>query len=104
MTTVLPAIEAGHIVHEGIARGPARLTNDFLRSIEQRYRTTPVFDPNTIPRGYRAHIGGGIWMRRCRECDDYALTYGSVVYIWQLANHEAEHNIDVPGHNVPLLP
>lgn len=101
--TTLPPITSGKIVHEGIAGGPARITNDFLRSIEQRHRKTPVFDPNEVPRAYRAHIGGGIWIKRCRYCDDYALTYGSLVYIWQLAQHEATHGEDVPGYNTPLM-
>jgi len=80
-----------------------KVTPERIARITSRYAETPVFDPDVVPRGRYAHIGGGIWLRRCRECDDYVRSYGSVAYLYPFARHEASHGVDVAGYNTPML-
>jgi hypothetical protein len=77
----------------------------FIAHNEEKYAATPVFGADSIPRGRNAHIGDGIWMRRCTSCDDFTLSYGSIAYLHDHAAHEASHlGSVVPGFNSPLLP
>lgn len=76
----------------------------FMRRLDEQYSRTPVFDAERIPRGKHMHIGDGVWLRRCRECDDYIKTYGAIDYIREFAEHEADHGLIVPGYNQALLP
>lgn len=95
-----------NILGEGFIAG-ARYVKDidaFIAKNEARYINTPVFAQEIIPQGRYAHIGDGVFFRRCSACDDFILTYGTVSYIREFAEHEASHGLDVPGYNVPLLP
>lgn len=67
------------------------------------YSRTPVIDPDLVPRGRYMHIGSGVWLHRCAACDDYMLTYGTIGYVLEFAQHEYAHGIDVPGYNVPMM-
>jgi hypothetical protein len=78
--------------------------DEFFQKNEAKYQETPVFSEDIIPRGASAHIGEGIFLTRCTECDDYALTYGMLGYIYELAQHKTAHGLtDVPGLHVALL-
>lgn len=72
-----------------------------------KYARTPVFDPSEIPAGRQAHIGGGVFRRKCAdpECGVYADTWGGVWWVPKLAHHEhQDHGLDVVGVNVAVLP
>jgi hypothetical protein len=93
---------AGHKVVLG-----ARYVTDpdaFIAKNEKRFRNTPIIEQKAIPNGRYCHIGNGVWLRRCSACDDYTLTYGTVLYLNEHLLHEASHGIDVIGVNVPILP
>lgn len=71
------------------------------------YGDTPTYDADTIPGGRCAHIGGGVFLKRCRRCDDYMLTYGGPPYVRPFAEHEATHPEllgTIPGHDLAILP
>lgn len=74
---------------------------------EQRNAETPVFPADLIPNGRYMHIGDGIWKHVCRSCDDFILSYGSVVYLYEFAKHEASHaellEAGISGWNVGML-
>jgi hypothetical protein len=74
----------------------------YIVEMEDRFAATPVFPQDIIPRGRQAHIGDGVWLKRCQACDDFMLTYGTA-FIMKFALHEREHGVDVVGVNVPLL-
>lgn len=62
-----------------------------------RFAKTPVFKRSDIPRGRSAHIGGGVFLRRCRECNDFVLTFGHP-YCSPIEDHEsAKHGIMYGG-------
>lgn len=95
-----------NIIGEGSIAG-ARYVKDvdaFVAKNKERYAETPVFPADIIPQGRYAHIGEGVFLRRCSACDDFILTYGTVAYIREFAEHEAGHGLDVVGYNVPMLP
>lgn len=80
----------------------ARDREKFIDETATRFKNTPVFDADVIPRGRTVHIGDGVWLKRCPSCDDYGLTYGTP-YIMEIAKHIADHGNVVPGYNTPLL-
>jgi hypothetical protein len=93
---------AGHKVVLG-----ARYVTDsdaFIAKNTKRHQNTPIFEQKAIPQGRYCHIGDGVWLRRCSACDDYTLTYGTVLYLNEHLRHEASHGIDVIGVNIPILP
>ena len=53
---------------------------------EAMYQATPVFGPDDVPRGRTAHIGGGVFLSRCPDCDDYVRTFGAVLFIAEFAH------------------
>lgn len=79
------------------------VTAERIQRVTSRYTATPSFEPGAIPRGAYAHIGGGVWLRRCRDCDDYVRSYGSVGYLYEFARHEASHGLEVVGFNAPMM-
>lgn len=76
----------------------------FIKKNEKRFAATPVFLQDTVPRGRYAHIGNGIWLRRCSGCDDFTLSYGTIAYLYEHGSHEASHGGLVAGFNSPVLP
>lgn len=87
-----------------LGAGSVKNLNQFIQKNEARFAATPVFPKTAIPNGVAAHIGKGVFLRRCVSCDDYMLTYGSILYIHEFAKHEASHGGLVPGYNAPMLP
>lgn len=64
-----------------------------------RFMRTPVH--SEVPRGRHLHIGDGIFLFRCPECDAYVRSYGGILVIPAFDQHlEQEHGI-ITG---PLLP
>lgn len=79
---------------------PGQATEAAARSA-QRYRRTPVFAPEDVPRGRHVHVGEGVWLRRCAHCDAYVRSYGAILCIPAFDAHLREaHNVDLG----PLLP
>lgn len=58
-------------------------------------------NPDAVPRGRGGHIGDGVWLQRCGQCDDYALSYGSLPYSNYVRGHERTVHGTLP---VALLP
>ena len=52
------------------------------------YQATPVFEPASIPRGQTWHVGGGVFLSRCPDCDDYVRCHGSVQFLPDFADHQ----------------
>lgn len=75
----------------------------FVEENRKRYERSPVIAADDIPRGHRCHVGNGVWLARCRECDDYALTYGTA-WCYEFGMHEYEHGLDVVGITIGMLP
>lgn len=79
-------------------------TSDATTDAAQRYSRTPITAPEDVPRGSYMHIGGGQWLRRCRGCDDFIVTSGTIEFVLEFAQHEHnEHSLDVVGYNVAML-
>lgn len=95
----MSAAEIGNDLLDGRITGFAKDDDPRIEAFAGRYAATPVWD--VIPRGWVAHIGGGIFLHRCRECDDYVRSYGAVLFIRALDIHQREaHGIE----QGPLLP
>lgn len=94
-----------NIAGQGVILG-AQYVRDFDAFVTKnaaQYSRTPTFPIDEIPRGSRRHLGGGIWLARCRECDNYVLTYGTA-WCYEFGKHERDHGLDVVGINVAILP
>jgi hypothetical protein len=105
-TPLKGSIMLGHnIAGEGVILGAefVKGKDAFLDKNKARYADTPVFDPDIIPSGRYVHIGDGVWLRRCSDCEDFTLSYGSIIYLREHAQHELTHGGNVLGANVPLL-
>ena len=76
----------------------------FIKKNKKHFATTPVSLPDAIPRGKYEHIGDGVWLHRCSYCDDFALTYGTIVHLSVYALHETSHGIPIAGSNSFLPP
>jgi hypothetical protein len=89
---------------EGVILGAGYVQNqeEFIAKNAEKYAETPVFDINIVPRGFHVHVGNGVWMKRCNDCNDYMLSYGTP-FIMDFARHEASHGRKVAGVNVPLF-
>lgn len=69
-----------------------------------KYRKTPAWDAENIRENRdRAqgsyHIGNGVWLAVCPECDAETQTHGNVM-IW---NGIGQHRVDEHGHAIPGL-
>lgn len=69
--------------------------------IAARYATTPVFGPGNVRPGVRAHLGGGVWGRRCPDCGLLFVTAGAVLHDVDLLDHRLDAHGVQPR---PLLP
>lgn len=87
---VVPDTIVNNRVHKGIDKAITHLR-------------TPTIEADDVPRGAYMHLGGGLWLKRCRSCDDYMLSYGTVGYWLPFAEHEYAHGLDVVGYNVAML-
>lgn len=106
-TTETRAPEGVNIAGDGVTLGAeyVRDRKAFIYKNRMHYANTPVTPPDNVPRGQYRHIGGGLWLKRCRECDDYIVSYGAVQYYREFAEHEHKtHGLDVVGYNVAMLP
>lgn len=76
------------------------------KDVRVTYANTPVFDPDTIPPGRSAHIGGGVFRTVCAgDCGAYVDNYGGGYWLPELRHHEHRaHGLDVVGVNVSMLP
>lgn len=63
----------------------------------------PSYEADIVPNGRAAHVGGGVWLARCLECDDYTLTWGHLGWNYDLAMHTRAHGVDVVGVNVGMM-
>lgn len=67
----------------------------------------PISYPELIiPAGRAAHIGDGLWFKRCPApwCNlSWTRRGGFYGFEREHAAHAVTHNIDVPGHNVGIL-
>lgn len=79
------------------------------RKYPDRHLNIPRFSypAEIIPAGRAAHIGGGIWLKRCAApwCNlAWTRQGGFNAYEHEHTAHEITHNIPVAGRNVGLLP
>ena len=49
---------------------------------------TPIMPTPAIPRARQAHVGDGQWLSRCRACDAFVISYGPVMFLRELSDHE----------------
>lgn len=91
---------------EGFISG-AKFVEDkkaFIEETRKRYKKTPVIDMDKVPNGKQMHIGEGIWLKRCPECDIFELIYGGLSFVYTLDMHTYKaHKVDVVGINVAML-
>lgn len=67
-----------------------------------RYADTPTWEPR---RGMSVHIGGGVFVTVCAECDRAVRHIGAVPRYATVGQHEVtDHGMQVPGINVGMLP
>lgn len=81
-----------------------KIDDHFMSKTEaaEFYAETPIFELEEIGPGVGAHIGDGVFLYRCRNCDDYYLSYGPTPRYWNIGPHERQtHGLDVPGLNTP---
>jgi hypothetical protein len=70
----------------------------------QVYSETPVWELEQIGPGMSCHIGDGIFLTRCRSCDDFHLAYGAAPRHGTIGMHEVKvHGLDVPGLNSAFM-
>jgi hypothetical protein len=75
------------------------------REARFKYAGTPAWLPERVPPGRCAHIGRGVWLTRCHECDYSVAHYGCIPFYATVGPHEVEmHGAQVPGINVGMLP
>lgn len=99
--------EGVNLAGEGVILGTTYLDPDeaeeFIERCATLYAKTPVFAAADVPRGQYIHVGEGVWLKRCRGCDDYVMTYGTILFTPVIGEHERTHELDVVGINIPLL-
>ena len=77
----------------------------------ERYANTPTYGPETLNgaltkcpeklRGRHVHMGGGVWVAFCSECDAHLRSWDSVLLMHPMIDHLwDEHGIE----QGPLLP
>lgn len=72
------------------------------RPVADRYRNTPMWVPR---RGLSVHVGGGMFVSVCAECDHAVRHIGPVPRYATTGSHEVDaHGAQVPGINVGMLP
>lgn len=72
---------------------------EYASEVALRFDCTPVYPE--VPRGKYLHIGEGVFLRRCPECDAFVRSYAGIVYIPAFDQHlRDEHGIDTG----PMLP
>lgn len=82
MTAVSAPVRVGRQLSETPDRS---LTRDLL----DHHANAPVVAE--VQRGEEGHIGGGVFLRRCTDCDDYTLTAGPSIWTTDMQKHLLRH-------------
>lgn len=75
----------GNDLLDGQIANPRNIVQAALEADEHN---TPSLKENDIPRGRMVHTGGGIWLKRCSECDDFVRVYGMLMFVHEMSQHE----------------
>lgn len=95
-------VEAYEVLHPVLAVDVDTLPMLDWAAPRTDYSRTPIWTPR---RGLCVHIGGGVFVTVCGECDHAMRSLGGVPRYATVGAHEvAEHGALVPGINVGMLP